>query len=214
MQKKDRIKFLQYLDELFPNAKCELEYKTPFQLLIAVILSAQCTDKKVNQVTPDLFKKYQSVYDFANANIEDIEKIIMPCGLYKNKAMNIVKTSKMIIENFNGEMPNNIKDMMKLSGVGMKTAKVVCSNIYGDNVIAVDTHVLRVVNRLGIVNESNPDKCSEKLEKIFRDNLTNLHHKLVLFGRYHCKAKKPLCVDCEMKNVCKYYKTKIKNIKM
>ena len=214
MQKKDRIKFLQYLDKLFPNAKCELEYKTPLQLLIAVILSAQCTDKRVNQVTPDLFKKYQSVYDFANANIEDIEKIIMPCGLYKNKAMNIVKTSKMIIENFNGEMPNNIKDMMKLNGVGMKTAKVVCSNIYGDNVIAVDTHVLRVVNRLGIVNESNPDKCSEKLEKIFRDNLTNLHHKLVLFGRYHCKAKKPLCVDCEMKNVCKYYKTKIKNIKM
>ena len=210
MKKIERLNFINYLDELFPNAKCELNYKTPFELLVAVILSAQCTDKRVNLVTPLLFSKFKTPYDFANADVKEVEDIIKPCGLYKNKAKNIICASKTIVEKFNGELPNNIKDMMTLNGVGMKTAKVVCSNVYGDNVIAVDTHILRVANRLGFVNEKNADKCSLKLEKIFANNLTNLHHKMVLFGRYHCKARNPSCNICKMKEFCKYYKKDIK----
>ncbi len=214
MNKENKQKFLDYLDLLFADAKCELNFSTPFELLISVVLSAQCTDKRVNLVTPILFDKYRSPQDFANADINEVEQIIKPCGLYKNKTKNIIQLSKQIVENYNGIVPNNLKDLTTLSGVGMKTAKVVLNNVYGEKVIAVDTHILRVSNRLGIVDEKNPDKCSIKLEKMFKGNIDNLHHKMVLFGRYYCKAIKPCCGDCKLKDFCKYYKKLVKQGKM
>ncbi len=214
MNKENKQKFLDYLDILFPSAKCELNFSTPFELLISVVLSAQCTDKRVNLVTPVLFEKYKTPRDFANANILDVQKIIKPCGLYVNKAKNIILLSRQIVKNFNCKVPNNLTDLTTLSGVGMKTAKVVLNNVYGEKVIAVDTHILRVSNRLGIVDEKNPDKCSIKLEKIFKGNIDNLHHKMVLFGRYYCKAKNPKCNGCKLKDFCKYYKTIVKQNKM
>ena len=210
MNKEQRQNFLNYLNELFPSAKCELNFSTPFELLIAVVLSAQCTDKRVNFITPILFQNYKSPKDFANANLNEIEEIIKPCGLYKNKAKNIKLLSKQLVENFDGNVPNNLKELTMLNGVGMKTAKVVLNNVFGAKVIAVDTHILRVSNRLGIVDEKNPDKCSIKLEKIFKNNIDDLHHKMVLFGRYYCKAIKPICSDCKLKDFCKHYKKVVK----
>ena len=190
---------------MFPNAVFELNYKTPFQFLVAVILSAQCTDSRVNMITPALFKKFSTPQDFANAKVEEIEELIKSCGFYHNKAKSIKNASIDIINKFNGELPKTIQEMMTLSGVGMKTAKVVCGDIYGDDVIAVDTHVLRISNRIGLVEEKDPNRCSLKLEKLLKKDLPRIHHRLVLFGRYHCKAKNPNCRNCEIKDFCKYY---------
>ena len=203
---KNKEVFLSYLQKLFPDAKCELEYFSPFEMLVAVILSAQCTDKRVNMITPILFKKFKTPKDFASADITEIEQIIKPCGFYHNKAKNIKNCSIALVEKYNGQLPTTVEEMMKLPGVGMKTAKVVCGDVYGQDVIAVDTHVKRISNRIGLVNEQNPDKISVELEKLFKDDFSKIHHRLVLFGRYHCKAQNPKCTECEMKNYCKYYK--------
>ena len=207
MHPSHKQKFVDYLNNLFPNAVCELNYNSPFQLLVAVILSAQCTDKRVNMVVPVLFDKFKTVQDFANADVLELEQIIKPCGFYHNKAKNIKNCSIELLAKFNGKIPNTVKELMTLPGVGMKTAKVVCSNLYGSNVIAVDTHVLRVSNRVGFVNQKDPNKCSQQLEEIFKDDLATLHHTMVLFGRYYCKAIKPQCDGCELKDFCKYYKS-------
>ena len=207
MKLQHKQKFVDYLNNLFPNAVCELNYNSPFQLLVAVILSAQCTDKRVNMVVPVLFDKFKTVQDFANADVLELEQIIKPCGFYHNKAKNIKNCSIELLAKFNGKIPNTVKELMTLPGVGMKTAKVVCSNLYGSNVIAVDTHVLRVSNRVGFVNQKDPNKCSQQLEEIFKDDLATLHHTMVLFGRYYCKAIKPQCDGCELKDFCKYYKS-------
>ena len=211
MKVENKQKIINYLQELFPVAVCELDYKTPFELLVAVILSAQCTDKRVNLTTPILFERFKTVQDLANAKLEDIEQIIKPCGFYHNKAKNIKNCSIELIEKHNCIVPNTLKELTNLSGVGMKTAKVVLSTLYGENVIAVDTHVLRVSNRLGIVKESNPNKVSILLEKMFKNNLSKLHHRLVLFGRYYCKAKNPKCETCKLRNECEYYNNLLKN---
>lgn len=207
MKKEEKERFVSYLEKLFPNAKCELEYDSPFHFLVAVILSAQCTDKRVNMVTPILFQKYNTVKDFANAKQTDIEEIIRPCGFYHNKAKNIINASKEIISKFNGVLPTDINQMMTIPGVGMKTAKVVCGDLYNQKVIAVDTHVLRISNRVGLVNEQNPSKVSVMLEKTFNNDFSRIHHRMVFFGRYHCKAIKPNCENCEIKDICKYYKS-------
>ncbi len=200
-----------YLTKLFPNVKCELNGETPFEFLVSVILSAQCTDARVNMTTPSLFAKYSTPQGFASANLTDVENIIKPCGFYHNKARNIIMLSHALIEKFDGVVPNTLSELMSLPGVGMKTAKVVLGFIFNQNVMAVDTHVLRVSNRLGIVNEKNPDKCSVLLEKYFKTDVQKLHHRLVLFGRYYCKAIKPKCDICELKSVCKFYKG-VKNV--
>ena len=206
MLEQEKKLILEYLEKLFPNAKCELNFDNGYQLIVSVILSAQCTDKRVNQTTPALFNKYPSFFDLATAKQSDVEELIKPCGFYHNKAKNIIACSKAVVEKYNGKLPNTVQEMMTLPGVGMKTAKVVCGDLYGSNVIAVDTHVKRVSNRLGLVKEDNPDKISEKLEKIFADNISGVHHRFVLFGRYVCKAQKPMCSECELKSICKYYK--------
>lgn len=201
-------KVLDYLQQLIPEPKCELNFENDIQLLIAVILSAQCTDKRVNSITPILFEKYQTAEHFKNANIEDIENIIKPCGFFHMKAKHIKSACTDICDKFDGKLPQERKDLETLAGVGRKTANVVASNLFDANVIAVDTHVLRVSNRLGFANSKDPKKCEIALEKIFKNQLKDLHHRLVLFGRYYCKARNPECQNCELKNICKYYKNK------
>lgn len=198
-------KVLNYLDELFPEPACELKFNSKFELLVSVILSAQCTDKRVNMVTSELFKKYNTPKDFAGLKQEELENMIKSCGFYHNKAKNIISCSKDILERFNGNVPNNVDDLMSLAGVGKKTANVVFSVGFGGDAIAVDTHVFRVSNRLGIKSK-NPLECEAKLQKLVpKQNWSKVHHQMVLFGRYNCKAIKPNCKECELVNICEYY---------
>ena len=202
-------KIKEYFNKLFENPVCELNFKNNFELLISVILSAQCTDKRVNITTEKLFKKYKTPQDFANLKEQDLEKEIFSCGFYKNKAKNIIKASQSILTDFNGEVPNNFEDLIKLAGVGRKTANVVCSVGFGGDAIAVDTHILRVANRLGLAKTKDPTKCEFALRKVFnKKDWSRLHYQMVLFGRYYCKARKPECEICELKNQCNYYKEK------
>lgn len=195
------------LNKLFPTAKCELEYTKDYELLIATVLSAQCTDKRVNEVTKVLFKKYD-INTLATANIKDIECIIRPCGSYTKKAYYIKTIAKKLVEDYQGHVPNNREYLESLPGVGRKTCNVVLSNIYNVPAIAVDTHVARTSVRLGLAKESDSVfTIEQKLMKKFpKDSWSKLHHQLVLFGRYKCKAMKPDCVDCPFQAFCKYYK--------
>lgn len=194
-----------YLDTIIPNPRCELEYSKDYELLIATMLSAQTTDKRVNEVTRDLFKKYPSLKDLVDADIEDIKKIIRSIGTYNKKASNIKNIAKNLLEKSNGIVPNDRKFLESLDGVGRKTTNVVLSNIYNVPCIAVDTHVSRVSKRLGIAKEADDVVVVEKkLNKFFKDDdLCRLHHQLVLFGRYYCKAIKPECENCGLKKYCK-----------
>ena len=196
---------IEYLDYLFPNPKCELNYNKDYELLIAVMLSAQTTDKRVNMVTDILFKKYDTLDKLANANLNDIINIIRPIGTFNKKANNIISISKSLIEDKNGIVPNDRNYLESLSGVGRKTTNVVLSNLYGVPCIAVDTHVSRVSKRLGIAKKNDDVLVIEKkLNKFFpKEKLNRLHHQLVLFGRYFCKAQKPNCENCKLKNICK-----------
>lgn len=194
---------LEGLDIMVENPVCELNYKTPFELLIAVILSAQCTDKRVNQVTSELFKTHNNPEDFVSMPIEELEKKIHSCGFYHNKAKSIKSASRDIIDKFNGEVPSKFEDLLTLAGVGRKTANVVLAVAFGGDAIAVDTHVLRVSNRLGFVKTENPNICEKKLMKIFpKDKWSKLHYQMVLFGRYTCKAIKPQCEKCVFNREC------------
>ena len=204
--------FILYLKELFPVAKCELNFGSTFQLLVAVILSAQCTDKRVNMVTEKLFQKFSTAQDFAILKQEELEQLIKPCGFYHNKAKHIIQASKDIVNYHNGQVPSNYDSLLALSGVGRKTANVVSATAFNTNVVAVDTHVLRVSNRLGFSNSSNPNVTEQDLTKRFKTNLADLHYRMVLFGRYYCKAQKPLCETCKLKNDCLYYKAKANKI--
>lgn len=198
---------INYLDTLFPNAECELKFDNNFQLLVAVILSAQCTDKRVNQVTDILFKKVKSPEDVVNLGIEKLKQIIFPCGFYNNKAKNIFDMSNDLITRFNKQVPSTKEELMSLKGVGQKTANVVLSMAFNGDAIAVDTHVFRVSKRLGLSSQNNPLKVEEDLCKIFDRKLwSKLHYQMVLFGRYYCKARNPNCKDCKLKEICKYTK--------
>ena len=194
-----------YLDELFPNPKCELNYSKDYELLIAVMLSAQTTDKRVNKVTEVLFKKYPTLSDLKSANVKVIENIIREIGTYKRKAICVKEISRIIDEEYNGIVPNDRKILESLPGVGRKTCNVVLSNIYDVPAIAVDTHVSRVSKRLGLAyKKDDVDKIEKKLmKKIKKENWSRRHHQLVLFGRYKCKAQKPECENCKLINICK-----------
>ncbi len=193
------------LSTLHENAQCELDFKTPFELLVAVILSAQCTDKRVNLVTAEMFKVASTPEAFVNMPIEELENWIHSCGFYHNKAKAIKEMSKSVLEL--GCVPETREELMKLSGVGRKTANVVSAVAFGKNAIAVDTHVFRVSNRIGLAEADTPEKVEEQLMAGFDEELwSNLHHYLIFHGRYVCKAQKPNCTECPLKNHCKYYK--------
>lgn len=196
---------MNYLDILFPNPHCELNYNKDYELLIAVMLSAQTTDKRVNMVTKILFQKYPSLESLRDAKKEDLIEIIRPIGTFQKKSENVKLIANKLLEEANGIVPNDRKFLETLSGVGRKTTNVVLSNLYSENCIAVDTHVSRVSKRLGFVkNDDDVLAIENKLTKKFpKEKLGRLHHQLVLFGRYYCKASKPVCESCRLKHICK-----------
>ncbi len=201
-------KIQEYLDELIPNPKCELNYNKDYELLIATMLSAQTTDKKVNQVTEILFKKYKTLEELSKADIEEIKNIIKPIGTYNKKAKNVIEIAKELKSI--GYVPNDRNYLESLPGVGRKTTNVVLSNIYNVPCIAVDTHVERVSKRLALApKKSDVRKVEGRLNKLFpEEKLCRLHHQLVLFGRYYCKSQNPQCDTCKLVDICKYKKTK------
>lgn len=195
---------LNFLDEKFPNARCELHYKTKFELLIAVMLSAQTTDNKVNSVTPTLFDKYKSIKDLACADYFEVVNILKPLGLANNKAKNVIATATIIHEKYNDVVPQEHSELTKLPGVGNKTANVFRAEGLGINAFAVDTHVMRVSKRLGLTQSENPDKVEQDLKEFFKNmNWIKLHHQFIFFGRYFCKAKNPECNNCKLKKYCR-----------
>ena len=204
---KEEVKeVLNILNKEYPDAQCELNHNSPYELLVATILSAQCTDVRVNQVTSELFDYYNTPAKIIEMGIERLEDYIKPCGFYKNKAKNIMGASLMILNQYNGEVPDTVKELMKLPGVGKKTANVVASTCFGVQAIAVDTHVFRLSNRIGIVNEKNVEDTEKSLQKKIEKNMwTKAHHLLIFHGRRTCKARKPLCEQCVINSYCKYY---------
>ncbi len=211
MRKEEARQIMEQLYKFHPDAKCELNYNTPFELLIATVLSAQTTDISVNKVTPHLFARYKNVYELAAADINDVRKIIKTIGLYKNKSKNIVLLSRRLIEDFDGEVPRTIPELVTLEGVGRKTANVVISNAFNIPGFAVDTHVFRVANRIGITRCKDV-ACSERTlkRKIEKENWIKAHHTMIFHGRYICKSRKPACEICVVNSSCKYYMTQKK----
>jgi len=206
LQKERVLLFENYLEELYPDARCELEYSKDYELLIAVVLSAQTTDKRVNSVTPILFSKYPSLEDLASASLEDVSHILMPIGTFRKKAQFIIEIARRLVTEKNGCVPNDSKYLVTLPGVGRKTVNVVLSNLYDYPAIAVDTHVERVSKRLGFSkSEDSVLEVEKKLQKLYeRKNWSLRHHQMVLFGRYHCKAVRPECASCKIKDICSY----------
>lgn len=206
MEKMKKIKLIEeYLDSLFPNPKCELNYTKDYELLIAVMLSAQATDKSVNLVTKVLFDKYQTLEELKNARIDDIINIIKPIGTYNRKANYLLEIANIIYNNYTGKVPNNRKALESMPGVGRKVANVVLSEWFKLPNIAVDTHVDRVSKRLGLANNNDSVlEVEKKLQKLYqKENWSKRHLQMVLFGRYHCKSVRPLCESCELKKICK-----------
>lgn len=205
---KKEIEIIEILKKLYPDAKCSLDFKTPFQMMVAVVLSAQCTDARVNQITPSIFKKYPEPKDFANMDISLLERLIHSCGFYKNKAKNIKAASEIIVNKYNGILPNTMEELTSLPGVGRKSANVIMLEAFNNpQGIAVDTHAKRISNRLGFSKKNDPLQIEEDLLKIFsKKYYYDVNHLLVWHGRNLCKAKKPDCNNCPLKKYCKYYK--------
>ncbi|GHV01847.1 endonuclease III [Clostridia bacterium] len=202
---------LDILRQTYPDAVCELDFGTPFQLLTAVILSAQCTDKRVNQVTPGLFEKYPGPAEMAAIEEEELKRIIHSCGFYNMKARHLIAASRDIIERFGGKVPDNIADLMTLAGVGRKTANVVYAVAFRGQAIAVDTHVFRVSNRLGLARADNVYDTEMQLRDAIDPKLyADSHHLLLFLGRYTCKSQRPLCAECGVRQYCEYYTAKSK----
>jgi endonuclease-3 len=189
--------------EHYPDSVTELNYKNIYELLVAVMLSAQCTDKRVNIITPALFEKYPDPISLANADLDDVKALINTCSFFNNKAKNLIKMAQSVVENYGGEIPLERDELVKLAGVGQKTANVVMIEYTGANLMAVDTHVYRVAHRLGLCAAPTAIKCEEELTKKFKTDLHRLHQAMVLFGRYRCKALKPECEGCFMQPYCK-----------
>ena len=191
------------LGKMFPDAMCELDYSNPFELIVAVTLSAQTTDKRVNIVTKDLFKKYPSALELMNAEYDDVKEIIKSIGLTSTKTKNIINLSKELVTRYNGMVPKTMDELVTLPGVGRKTASVVLAVAYNIPAIAVDTHVSRVSNRLGLSQSNDVFKIENDLKNIYdEDQWVLVHHRLLFFGRYFCKAKNPLCDTCKFKEFC------------
>ncbi len=205
MTKKEIVlKIKDIFNEVYADARCSLDFETPHQLLVAVQLSAQCTDARVNIVTKDLFKKYISPEEFAAADEEELCAIIKPCGFYRNKGKNIIASSARIVNEFGGKVPDNMEDLLSLAGVGRKTANLILGDVYGIPGLVIDTHAIRLTNRIGLVNEKDPVKIEFALKKIVPpDYQTRFCHQLVYHGRAVCNAAKPACTTCPIAELCK-----------
>ena len=203
---------LNYLNELFPNAHCELNYTKDYELLIAIVLSAQTTDKRVNKVTPILFSKYKNLEELSKAPLEDIENIIKEIGTFKKKSIFIKNIATSLLKDHNGIVPNDRAYLETLSGVGRKTTNVFLAEYYKEPSIAVDTHVERVSKRLKLAKTKATTLEVEKtlMKQIPKENWIQTHHQFIFFGRYHCKAINPNCMECKLRNLCKYYQDKTK----
>ena len=207
-KKNDAINVINILKDYYPDATCSLDFTTPFEIVVATILSAQCTDERVNKTTPALFNKYSTPYDFLNIDLNVLEDLIHPCGFYRNKAKNIKACAQKIVYDFNGKVPCTAEELMSLPGVGRKTANVVLLEAFGiAQGIAVDTHAKRISNLIGFSNESDPIKIEQDLLKIIpKEYLKDVNHLLVWHGRNICVARNPKCDKCPIKNYCRNYK--------
>ena len=201
----DKTKIISILDEIIPDPKCSLNYKKDYELLIAVMLSAQCTDERVNQVTPNLFGKY-NIFSLVDANQEDICNIIRPCGNMNKKSGYIKEIARRLVTEYDGKVPNNREFLESLPGVGRKTTNVLLSNLFEEQAFAVDTHVERVAKRLGLADiDDDVLEVEKKLCAFFEDeSYLKLHHQLLLFGRHHCTSRNPQCQNCPFKEICKF----------
>lgn len=203
----NKTEIIKCIDELYKDPKCELEFNSNYELLVAVILSAQCTDKRVNQVTKELFKEYNTPEKMMTLSSAELENFIRPCGLSKNKAGYILEASREIVSKYGGQLPKTKEELKQLPGVGEKTANVMLATAFGIPAIAVDTHVFRVSNRLGLANSKNVLETQHQLEKVLpKDKWIKFHFALITHGRYVCKAQNPKCEECGAKSYCGYYK--------
>lgn len=209
---KDFNKIFDKLALMHKGADCQLNYNTPFELLVAVILSAQCTDKRVNMITDKLFKVYNKPEQLATLTIDELKPYIFSCGFYNNKGNNIIKMSKSLMDKHNGQVPSTMEELVSLEGVGRKTASVVLTVAFGIPAMPVDTHVFRVSRRLGLASSSNPEGVEKELCNLAeKDKWNNLHHYLIFHGRYICHSRKPDCQKCLLREECNYYNEYIKN---
>lgn len=207
MDNKRAQKILDELKKMHPDAGCELNYGTPFELLVAVILSAQCTDKRVNEVAKDLFKKYNTPEQYATMTPAELEPLIHSCGFFHNKAVNIIGAAKGIVDRFGGEVPKTMAELTSLPGVGRKTASVVMTVAFDEPAMPVDTHVFRVSGRLGLSHGKNPEQVEKDLKDLYPPSDWNIvHHTLIFHGRYICKALRPNCSECTLTEYCPYFK--------
>lgn len=206
--KNDALKVIEILKNYYPDATCSLDFSTPFQMVVATILSAQCTDERVNKTTPSIFPYYSTPEDFANIEIDKLEELVHPCGFYKNKAKNIKACAQRLIDNFNGIVPQTYEELMSLPGVGRKTANVVMLEAFGiAEGIAVDTHAKRISNLIGFSKESDPLKIEQDLLKLFsKEYIKDINHLFVWHGRNTCIARKPKCDKCPIKDYCNYFR--------
>lgn len=206
------VEIIEKLKEAYPEAECSLNFNTPFEMAIAVMLSAQCTDERVNKVTPKLFSKYNTPEDFNDADILEIEKEIYSCGFYKNKAKNIKLLAKTVIDEYGGEIPCKMEELVKLPGIGRKSANVIMLEAFNIPVgIAIDTHAKRVSNRMGFSNKKDPEKIERDLLKIVpKDYIKDINHLFVFHGRKICKSQNPKCNICPVNEYCKYFNSKSK----
>ena len=213
MKKSELIELIEILKQTYPNAKCSLNFENEFELLIAVMLSAQCTDERVNKTLPSIFYKYKTPNDFANISIDELETLIHPCGFYKNKAKNIKATSKILVEKYNSKVPNSIDTLISLPGVGRKTANVIMLEAFHlPQGIAVDTHCKRLATRIGLTKNSDPIKIEQDLLKIFPSKYyEDINHLFIYHGRNICKSRNVNCTNCSIKKFCKYYSKNIKD---
>lgn len=207
--KKESKEIIEILRNFYPEAKCSLDFETPFQIVIAVMLSAQCTDERVNKTTPELFKDYGTPEKMAKMDIELLEKIIHPCGFYKNKAKNALACSKKLVEEYNSKVPESMEELIKLPGVGRKSANVIMLEAFNNaQGIAVDTHARRISNKIGFSSEKEPEKIEQDLLKQFsKEDWPDVNHLFVWHGRYTCIARSPKCVQCPLKKFCNEYKS-------
>lgn len=208
--KEKALKIVEALEQVYPDAKCSLEYAKPYELLIATRLSAQCTDARVNIVTKVLFKKYPTLEAFANADIADVEEIVRPCGLFRTKARSIVELANVLINDYGGELPTTLEELIKLPGIGRKTANLIMGDVYHKPAIVTDTHCIRICKRLGLSVNTEPHKVEKELKAILPpEKSSDFCHRLVIFGRETCSARSPKCENCPLRELCSDYNGKL-----